>query len=95
MKELRGFELTGTNIPRTCPWQRSDNTRNSIDAELNVFEIRIFSGSVHTDPVINNFPGGNSLEETPDPIPNSAVKLKDANGTAGATPWESQSPPGL
>ena len=44
---------------------------------------------------INNFPGGYSLEETPDPIPNSAVKLQDANGTAGATPWESQSPPGL
>ena len=33
--------------------------------------------------------------ETPDPIPNSAVKHEDANGTAGATPWESQSPPGL
>ena len=44
---------------------------------------------------INNFPGGYSLVETPDPIPNSAVKHKDANGTAGATPWESQSPPGL
>ena len=44
---------------------------------------------------INNFPGGYSLDETPDPIPNSAVKLQDANGTAGATPWESQSPPGL
>ena len=54
-----------------------------------------FQGLAFTDPVINNFPGGNSLEETPDPIPNSAVKLKDANGTAGATPWESQSPPGL
>ena len=46
-------------------------------------------------PLINNFPGGHSLEETPDPFPNSAVKLQDANGTAGATPWESQSPPGL
>ena len=42
-----------------------------------------------------NFPGGYCLEETPDPIPNSAVKLKDANGTAGAAPWESRSPPGL
>ena len=41
------------------------------------------------------FPGGYCLEETPDPIPNSAVKLKDANGTAGAAPWESRSPPGL
>ena len=44
---------------------------------------------------IYNFPGGYCLEETPDPIPNSAVKLKDANGTAGVTPWESRSPPGL
>ena len=41
------------------------------------------------------FPGGYCLEETPDPIPNSAVKLKDANGTAGVTPWESRSLPGL
>ena len=41
------------------------------------------------------FPGGYCLEETPDPIPNSAVKLKDANGTAGAAPWESRLPPGL
>ena len=45
--------------------------------------------------LINIFPGGYSLVETPDPIPNSAVKHEDANGTAGATPWESQSPPGL
>ena len=46
-------------------------------------------------PRLYNFPGGNGLEETPDPFPNSAVKLKDAYGTAGATPWESRSPPGL
>ena len=45
--------------------------------------------------ILNEFPGGYCLEETPDPIPNSAVKLKDANGTAGAAPWESRSPPGL
>ena len=45
--------------------------------------------------LINNFPGGYSLVETPDPIPNSAVKHEDANGTAGVTPWESRSPPGL
>ena len=44
---------------------------------------------------IYNFPGGYGLEETPDPFPNSAVKLKDANGTAGVTPWESRLPPGL
>ena len=51
--------------------------------------------SVTGTTLYNNFPGGYGLEETPDPIPNSVVKLKDANGTAGATPWESRSPPGL
>ena len=42
-----------------------------------------------------NFPGGYGLEVTPDPFPNSVVKLKDAYDTAGATPWESRLPPGL
>ena len=70
---------------------------NSIDARSDVFKSGYETGSVSLSqtPFINNFPGGYSLEETPDPIPNSAVKLQDANGTAGATPWESQSPPGL
>ena len=44
---------------------------------------------------INSFPGGYSLEETPDPIPNSAVKLKDADDTARATVWERRLPPTL
>ena len=70
---------------------------NSIDARSDVFKSGYLTGSVSLSQTlfINSFPGGYSLEETPDPIPNSAVKLQDANGTAGATPWESQSPPGL
>ena len=62
-----------------------------------VFKSGYLTGSVSLSQIlfIKNFPGGYSLEETPDPIPNSAVKLQDANGTAGAAPWESQSPPGL
>ncbi len=39
------------------------------------------------------FSGGYGREATPDPIPNSEVKLSSADGTAGATLWESRSPP--
>jgi hypothetical protein len=38
--------------------------------------------------------GGDIEEVTPDPIPNSEVKLFGANGTAGGTQWESRSLPG-
>ena len=41
------------------------------------------------------FPGGNSGEATPVPIPNTEVKLSRADGTAGATLWESRSLPGF
>jgi hypothetical protein len=37
--------------------------------------------------------GGNSEEETPVPIPNTAVKLFSADGTAWVTAWESRTPP--
>ena len=40
-----------------------------------------------------NKDGGNSDEATPVPIPNTAVKLISADGTALATVWESRSPP--
>jgi hypothetical protein len=39
--------------------------------------------------------GGYSGEVTPDPIPNSEVKLASANGTARVTLWESRTPPDL
>ena len=97
VKELRGFELTGTNIPNFYPWHiLMKMTTRSMQGRM------FLKSGYLTEPVslsqvlfINIFPGGYSLEETPDPFPNSAVKLQDANGTAGATPWESQSPPGL
>ena len=38
--------------------------------------------------------GGLSEEVTPDPIPNSVVKLFSADGTAWFFVWESRSPPG-
>ena len=37
--------------------------------------------------------GGIGAEDTPVPIPNTAVKLCSADGTAGAAWWESTSPP--
>lgn len=42
---------------------------------------------------IYQFFGGNSEEETPVPISNTAVKLLSADGTAWVTAWESRSPP--
>lgn len=36
------------------------------------------------------FSGGDSEEVTPVPIPNTAVKLLRADGTAWATVWESR-----
>src|SRR3954451_21038624 len=41
------------------------------------------------------FPVVHSERETPLPIPNRAVKPFSADGTWGATPWESRSPPVL
>ena len=43
----------------------------------------------------SSFPGDHSGEETPDTIPNSAVKLPRADGTAGLPLWESRSLPGF
>jgi hypothetical protein len=42
-----------------------------------------------------NIPVVHSERETPLPIPNRAVKPFSADGTWGATPWESRSPPVL
>jgi hypothetical protein len=39
--------------------------------------------------------GGDIEEATPDPIPNSEVKLFGADGTAREAVWESRTPPGL
>ena len=39
--------------------------------------------------------GGDLEEATPDPIPNSEVKLLGADGTAREAVWESRTPPGF
>ena len=40
-----------------------------------------------------NLAGDNSKEATPDPIPNSEVKLFCVDGTARVTVWESRTSP--
>ena len=52
-----------------------------------------FSGSSGQRSV--GFVGDNCVEATPVPIPNTAVKLYSADGTAGAARWESTSSPAL
>ena len=42
-----------------------------------------------------SFSGGHTEKATPDPIPNSEVKLFRADGTAGGTLWESRTLPGF
>ena len=42
-----------------------------------------------------DFPGDSGGEATPVPIPNTEVKLSRADGTAGATLWESRTLPGF
>ena len=44
---------------------------------------------------VDFFPGGNTGEVTPVPIPNTEVKLSRADGTAGASLWESRTLPGF
>ncbi len=41
------------------------------------------------------FVGDNCVEATPVPIPNTAVKLYSADGTAGVARWESTTLPAL
>src|SRR5690349_16109688 len=52
-----------------------------------------FSSS--TEALSRKIPVAHSEWETPLPIPNRAVKPLCADGTWGATPWESRSPPVL
>ena len=49
----------------------------------------------HAGMTFGQFPGGFSGGATPDPIPNSEVKLTRADGTSRASDWESRSPPGF
>jgi hypothetical protein len=45
--------------------------------------------------LLDDLPGGDSGGGQPVPIPNTEVKPASADGTWGATPWESRSLPGI
>ena len=71
----------------------SSNER-SRDSPESLFDCMLDTKPVvlRTSPV---FPGGYTGEVTPVPIPNTEVKLSRANGTAGASLWESRTLPGF
>ena len=60
-------------------------------AMTRISECAFTQGSVKA----NSFPGGNSALEPPDPIPNSEVKRRSADGSTRLSSCESMSPPGL
>ena len=79
-------ELTGTNTPRTYPKIRA--------IIIYSYDLNVCRDAVYRVPTQHTiFLGGHGAEETPDPIPNSVVKLGHAYGTARAAVWESRSPP--
>ena len=82
MEASQDAELTSTNRP--CGLTTSSSIfRRWVAPRLRLrhtYKIWTFSGAY----------GG---EVTPDPIPNSEVKLSSANGTAWVTMWESRTVP--
>ena len=56
---------------------------------------RAVSGLISRFIYTTQIPGDYIELATPVPIPNTVVKPSTADGTAGATPWESRSLPGL
>src|SRR5438270_3567875 len=53
------------------------------------------SRAMRQAPEMSRISGGHSGGVTPVPIPNTEVKTASADGTWGATPWESRSSPGF
>ena len=81
-------ELTGTNRP--CDLTMSLRQTSNVVREIRIANL---APSLRTDdPKVS---GGDLEEATPDPIPNSEVKLLGANGTAREAVWESRTLPGF
>ncbi len=81
-------ELTGTNRP--CGLTMSLRQTSNVVREIRIANLAPFVGT--NDPKVS---GGDLEEATPDPIPNSEVKLLGANGTAREAVWESRTLPGF
>ncbi len=54
-----------------------------------------FAGNCRSATDAHEISGGHSGRATPVPIPNTEVKPASADGTWGASPWESRTPPDL
>ena len=94
-------ELTSTN--RSCGFAISLRQPSEVDAQDSGYESAMCTThtlvldalptpSARYDPQVS---GDDFEEATPDPIPNSEVKLFGADGTAREAVWESRTSPGF
>ena len=88
MEALQGAELTGTN--RSCGLTISLGQTSSVACGIRIANPPPRNWA--SDPKVS---GGDLEEATPDPIPNSEVKLFGADGTAREAVWESRTLPGF
>ena len=91
MDAEQSAELTGTNRPCGLIMslrQTSNHRARDSEAESTPF----FVSGRYEHPQVS---GGDLEEATPDPIPNSEVKLLGADGTAREAVWESRTLPGF
>ena len=96
MDAEQSAELTGTNRP--CGLIISLRQTSSVARGIRIVRVPsrcpscVCYGRGRYDPTVS---GGDLEEATPDPIPNSEVKLLGADGTAREAVWESRTLPGF
>ena len=91
MDAEQSAELTGTN--RSCGLIISLRQTSSIARGIRIANpAHSLRERGRCDPKVS---GGDLEEATPDPIPNSEVKLLGADGTAREAVWESRTLPGF
>ena len=90
------------NCARTRIFIARPSVLHSVIERLRSNQSSVISGAKYDLSLITDYSitdhflsGGHSEGETPDPIPNSAVKPLCADGTAGGSSWESRSLPEL
>ena len=93
MEVEQSTELTGTNrVVRLGHVSKANFEARVRDSDCESAAPSFASLALRCDPQIS---GGVLEEATPDPIPNSEVKLLGADGTAREAVWESRTLPGL
>ena len=89
MDAEQSAELTGTNRP--CGLVMSLRQTSNVAREIRIANLALRVQGTN-DPKVS---GGDLEEATPDPFPNSEVKLLGADGTAREAVWESRTLPGF